>query len=132
MGNVNGRLGIIMKKNVMFCVAVVAFRKFFSGGHGRIGIMDVFPVFLALLGVAPQTVHSQGAFPEVKKRVGIHMAIHTDHLCFAVDIVCPVFRIDEKRSDGSSGGDLRNLRFAVARQAGCAAEFFSGDRNESP
>lgn len=102
-----------MAENMMFGVAVIAERKFFVGGdNGECGV-NIFLVFFGFFGVATGTIDIQEAFSEMKKRVGVGVAIHTGHIAFPVDVLGPFLRIHENRPDRSCGGNLCQVGFSV-------------------
>lgn len=90
----NGRKGIVMAQDAVFCVAVIAERKFFARSDRFEGEVDVLLIFLCFFRMAASTVHIDEAFSEVKNWIGISMAVHAGQFASIVDVPGPTVRID--------------------------------------
>jgi hypothetical protein len=77
MGFMDRRLGVIMPQDVMFSVAMITKRKFFSWSDRRESQMYVFLIFLCFNRMAPGTIHIDKTLSEVEERIGIRVAVHT-------------------------------------------------------
>jgi hypothetical protein len=105
-----------MTKDAVFCVTVITKGQLFARCDRLEGEVDVLLIFLCFYRMTTGTIHVDKAFPKVKERIGICVAVHTGKLASMVDVPGPIFRVDIQSPDCTVTGDLGYFGFAVACQ----------------
>lgn len=106
-----------MRKDMVLGVTVIAQRQFFSWRRGSKSQVDILLVFLIFFRMAACTIHIEGTFSKMEVRIGLRMAVHTNEIAFMVDVLVPLCRVNEERTDFSITHNLGNIRLSVAFEA---------------